>query len=819
MALFRHIFRRLIRTPEFTGIALLTLAIGIGANTAIFSVINGVLIKPLPYPQSENLVGVWHGAPGIPSMRGDVNCSPTMYFTYREESHTFEQFGLWSNGSASVTGVEEPEQVQALFVTYGTLQALGVQPKVGHWFSEADDTPGSLDTVMLTYGYWQRRFGGNAALIGRQITIDSKPRTVIGVMPREFRFLDWNAELLLPERLDRNKIFLGDFSYQGIARLKPGVTLQQANTDIARVLGIWINAWPTPPGFARELFQNARIEPRLKPLKQEVVGDVGTVLWVVMGTIGLVLLMACANVANLLLVRMEGRRQELAVRASIGATWKRIAGEMLAESLTLGMLAGVLGIGLAYGGLRLLVRMAPATLPRVVEIGIDPVVLAFTFAVSLFAGLLFGVIPVAKYAAPHLAMGLRGGRTMSQGREQHRARNVLVVLQVSAALVLLIGAGLMIRTFQALRSVDPGFARPSEVQLLRLSIPDGQVREPERVIRMQNDILDKLAAIAGVTSAAFGNSAPLDRSGPNDLLYADDKTYTVGQIPPIRRFRFVSPGYLATSGTPLIVGRDINWADIYDKRRVAIVSENLAREMWGDPRMALGRRIREGMKDPWREIVGVAGDVYDDGVQQKATAIVYWPAMLDSFYGESPFVRRGVAFLIRTPRAGTESFLADARKAIWSVNPNLPVFLVRTLKDVQDRSMARTSFTLVMLAIASSMALLLGIVGIYGVISYAVSQRTREVGIRMALGAEPAELTRMFIGQGLVLTGAGIMIGLAASAAVTRLMTSLLFKTNPIDPPTYAAVAASLVFVAFLACYLPAQRVTSVNPVEALRTE
>src|SRR6516162_210136 len=290
MVLFRNVFRRLIRTPGFTGIALLTLAIGIGANTAIFSVINGVLIKPLPYPQAENLVGVWHGAPGIPSIQGDVNCSPTMYFTYREESRTFEQFGLWSNGTASVTGVEDPEQVQALFLTFGTLQALGVQPKFGRWFSEADDTPGSPETVILTYGYWQRRFGGNAALIGRQIAVNSEPRTVIGVMPQEFRFLDSDADLLLPQKFDRNKVFLGDFSFQGIARLKPGVTLQQANTDIARILGIWINAWPTPPGFARELFQNARFEPKLKPLKDEVVGDVGTVLWVLMGTIGLVLL-------------------------------------------------------------------------------------------------------------------------------------------------------------------------------------------------------------------------------------------------------------------------------------------------------------------------------------------------------------------------------------------------------------------------------------------------------------------------------------------------------------------------------------------------
>ena len=819
MALFRHIFRRSIRTPGFTCIVLLTLAIGIGANAAIFSVINGVLIKPLPYPKAERLVGVWHAAPGVPSLDEGVSCSPTMYFTYREENRTFEEMGLWSRGSASVTGIAEPERVQTLDVTYGTLQALGVQPAMGHWFSQADDTPGSAETVILTYGYWQRRFAGNASIVGTAITVDSRPRTVIGVMPRDFRFLDWDAELILPQRFDRNKIFLGNFSYQGIARLRPGVTFEQANDDVRRMLGIWINAWPVPPGFARELFQNARFEPRLKPLKDEVVGDVGTVLWVLMGTIGLVLLIACANVANLLLVRMEGRRQELVIRASLGAGWKRIAAEMLVESMTLGVIAGAFGIGLASGGLRLLLAMAPSTLPRSAEIGIDPIVLAFTFAVSLFAGLLFGVIPVAKYATPHLATGLRGGRTTSQGREQHRARNILVVLQVSAALVLLIGAGLMIRTFQALRNIDPGFARPAEVQLLRVSIPEGQVRERERVVRMQNDILDKLAAIAGVDSVAFGNSVPLDRSGPNDLLYADDKTYGVGQIPPIRRFRFISPGYFATSGTRLIEGRDFTWTDIYDKRQVAIVSENLARELWGDPRMALGRRIREGMKDPWREIVGVAGDVYDDGVQQKATAMAYWPAMLDKFYGDTPYISRGGTFLIRTSRAGTQSFLTEARKAIWSVNPNLPVYLVRTLKDAQDRSVARTSFTLVMLAIAGVMALLLGIVGIYGVISYAVSQRKREVGIRMALGAETAELKRMFIGQGLILTGIGILIGVAASAAATRLMTSLLFKTSPIDPPTYAAVAAALIFVAILASYLPARRVTSVNPVEALRAE
>ncbi len=346
MRLLKHVFRRLALAPLFTTIALLTLALGIGATTAIFSVVNAVLIKPLPYPRAESLVGVWHVAPGITGVGDNINCSPTMYFTYREENRSFQDIGLWSSGGATVTGLAEPEQPRALSVTFGTLQALGIQPILGRWFSQADDTPGSPETVILTYGYWQRRFGGDRSVIGRTMAIDGTPHSVIGVMPADFSFRN-SPELILPQRFDRNKIFLGNFSYQGIARLKPGVTFQQANADIARMLGIWLNAWPTPPGFSKALFENARFGPKLQPLKQEVVGDIGTLLWVLMGTIGLVLLIACANVANLLLVRAESRQQELAIRAALGAGWGRIAREMLFESVALGVLGGGLGLGLA----------------------------------------------------------------------------------------------------------------------------------------------------------------------------------------------------------------------------------------------------------------------------------------------------------------------------------------------------------------------------------------------------------------------------------------------------------------------------------------
>jgi predicted permease len=820
MGSLKHVLRRLAHSPGFTAIAVITLALGIGATTAIFSVVEGVLIKPLPYPKAQELVGVWHLAPGVPGISGNINCSPTMYFTYRDENRTFQDVGVWGNGGASVTGLGEPEQVRAVNVTYGTLQALGVQPAIGRWFSQEDDTPGTPETVILSYGYWQRKFGGDASAVGRTLTLDSKPHTIIGVMGQNFRILDIDAQLIMPMRFERGKLFLGNFSYQGIARLKPGVTIEQANADLGRMLAIWLKAWPTPPGFSRALFETARFAPKLQPLKQDVVGDIGNTLWVLMGTIGLVLLIACANVANLLLVRAEGRQQELAIRAALGGGWGRIARELLLESVVLGVIGGGVGLALAYGALRLLVAKGPSTLPRLSEIGIDAQVLGFALAISLLSGLLFGLIPVMKYAGPRVAETLRGGgRTLSHGRERQRTRNTLVVVQVGLALVLLVGSGLMIRTFQALRHVQPGFTHPEEVQLLRIFIPEAQVKDSKELMRMQQAMVEKLAAIPGVTSVGFGNGAPMEGFDSNDLLYAEDRNYAVGEIPPVRRFHFVAPGFFKTTGTELKAGRDFAWIDLYDDRRVAIISENLAREMWGSAGAAIGKRIRSGPKDPWREIVGVVSDVYDNGVQEKAPTVAYWPALMTQFELEEGRAQRGGVFVIRTSRAGTESFLKEARQAIWSADANLPVFLVRTLREVYDQSLARTSFTLVMLAIAGSMALVLGIVGIYGVIAYAVSQRTREIGIRIALGAQPSVLQRMFVGNGLLLAGIGATLGLAAAFALTRLMSAILFGVTALDPMAYTASSALLIAAAALASYFPARRAMAVDPVVALRAE
>jgi len=538
-----------------------------------------------------------------------------------------------------------------------------------------------------------------------------------------------------------------------------------------------------------------------------------------MGTIGVVLLIACANVANLLLVRVEGRQQELATRAALGAGRGRIARELIQESLTLGAIGGVLGVGVAFGALRLLKALRPETLPRLDEITIDPLVIGFAAAASILSGILFGLIPILKYSGPQFVTALRGTRTASHSRERHRARNVLVVVQVALALVLLVASGLMIRTFQTLRQVEPGFTRANELQMVRVSIPPTLIEDPSRVARTYSDILEKLAALPGVTAAAFANSVPLEGFNSNDPVVAEDKVYDPGKIPPLRRFKFVSPGYFRTVGTPFITGRDITWSEVFDDRPVAVISENMAREMWAEPAAALGKRIKIAPVDSWREIVGVVGNVHDNGVHEPAPAIVYWPTMMAKFWGNERFASRSLTFVLRSERTGTEAFLTQIRQAVWSVNGSLPLALVRTLQEVYDRSLARTTFALVMLAIAGAMALLLGIIGIYGVIAYSVSQRTREIGIRMALGVDQRDLRRMFLRHGFVLSGIGVVVGIGVAAAMMRLMRSMLFQVSPLDVTTYAGVSLVLLAAAMIASYVPARRAASLNPVDALRAE
>jgi len=819
----RFALRRLRKSAGFTITVILTLAIGIGANTAVFSVLNSVLLKPLPYPHPEELVELRQAAPGAPGLTdfiSGLHLSASMYFTYAEHNRTFQALGIWNKGTANVTGLAEPEEVNTALISDGVLQSFNVPAVAGRWISSADQSPRGSKPVMLSYGYWQRRFGGDRSVIGRSIQIDSQMHEIVGVMPQGFQIVNRDFDILIPLALDPRHQILAGFGYEAVGRLKPGATISQANADITRMLAIWMDSWTNGPGSDPHFYETWKITPALRPLKDQVIGNIGGMLWVVMGTIGVVMLIVCSNVANLLLVRAESRQQELAVRSALGAGRARIARELLVESAVLSFIGGAAGIGVALAALRLLLAIGPATLPRLSEITLDLRSLAFAVALSLLSGLFFGLIPVFRYAWGRLPLLQGTARGAGVSRDRRRGRDILVVAQVAMALVLLVSAVLMIRTFAALRGIDPGFSDPEHLQTLRTAVPALLVPDPRQATLVQNNILNRLTAIPGVTAAGFAWGVPTQGIGHNwDDVFFEGKVYPNNE-PPMRVFNYVSPGYFHAAGTRFVSGRDFTWDDVYGLRNVGIISENLAREVFGSASAALGQHFREYPSMPWHEVVGVVQDVSENGVDKKPPAMVYWPPLSKDIFGPGTFdATRAATFAIRSDRAGTEGFRREVQQAVWSVNASLPVASVQTMQEIYSQSLARTSFTLVMLAIAGFMALLLGILGIYGVISYAVSQRTREIGIRMALGAQRSELRWMFVRSALALTGTGVVIGLAAAIGVTRLMKSVLFGVSALDPIAFLTVPLVLAAAAALASYLPARRAASVNPVEALRAE
>lgn len=813
----QHAARRLFKSPAFALTAIMTVGAAIGANALIFSIVNGIILKPLPYAQPQALVAVWHVAPGV--MPGPLNQSAATYFMYRDSARVFEDIGLWSGGSVTVTGRGEPEQVQALNVTDGTLGVLGVRPALGRGFTRDDDLPTGPDTVILSYRYWQRVFSGSPGALGQSLMVNGRPREVVGVMPAGFRFLNQDPAVFTTFKFNRSEIHAAGFSYQGIARLKPGVSIAQANADVERLLPTLTERFPLPPGFTKKMFDEARFGSLVRRLEVDVGGDIGAMLWVLLGTVGMVLLVACANVANLFLVRAEGRQQELAVRLALGAESRRIAWQLLSESLLIALLGGVLGVALAYGGIQLLVYLQPAQLPRLDEITLDPIVLVFTLALSVAAGLLFGAIPVFKYARPHLASALKdSSRGSSEGRERHRARNTFVVAQVALAAILLVASGLMVRTFLAIRDVPPGFTNPEEVLTMRISIPQATVSDAAQVALLHEQIAQRIKAIPGVVSVGTASSLPTDGNNNNDPVWVEDFLSPEGQIPTLRRHKYIGEGYFAAMGNHIVAGRDLTWRDAHTLAPVVLISDNMAREYWKDPARAVGRRLRRSPQTPWVEIVGVVGNDRQDGATQPSPATVYWPIMAGGFDGQL-FVQRSMAYAIRSSRLQSAGFLPEVQRAVWSINPNLPLARVRTLDQMYRESMAQTSFVLVILGIAASVTLLLGVVGIYGVIAYIVAQRRREIGIRMALGAHGAAVQRMFVGRGVALAAIGLAVGLVAASLLMRLLSSLLFGVSPLDPLTYAAVVSSLGAVAVVATWLPARQATRVDPMSALRAD
>jgi predicted permease len=821
----RHSMRALGRAPSFTAVVLLTLALGIGANTAMFSLVDGIVLKPLPYPRPAELVSLRHTAPGaewLGNIASDLPLSASMYVTYAEHNRTFSSLGVWVAGTATVTGVGNPEQVRRVSVSDGVLEALGIPPLVGRALGAADQAADAVvRPMMLGYGYWMRRFGGDPSVVGRTIDVDSRPHQVIGVMPQGFRIVDAEPDLIVPFAFDRRTLILPGFGLEAVGRLKPGVTMGEASADVARMVPIWLHSWPLLPGVDPTIYEAWHITPMLRPLATEVTGNVARVLWILLGTIGIVLLVACANVAGLMLVRLDGRQTELAVRAALGAGRGQIVRALVVESTLLAIAGGILGAALAAVGVQLLVRYGPDTLPRLHEVSVDARALAFALGAALVSSVLVGVIPALRYARLGPAEAVHGSRGTTDNRERRRARHGLVVAQVALALVLLVASGLMMRTFQSLLAVVPGFTNPDTIQTLRVVVPERLVPDPERVTRLQQDVVDRLAALPGVESVAFGSGVPMTGGTPEwDVISVEGRRYDTNETPPARFFKRISPGYFRTMGTSLVAGRDLTWTDLYDRRRVVIVSEGMARDLWGSAEAAIGKRVHRLPGSPWWNVVGVVRDVHEHGADAPAPDIVYWPA-----FGESSLqagqltATRGVTFTVRSSLAGSAALLTGIRRAVWAANASLSVASERTMREIYDASMQRTSFTLVLLGLAGVMALILSLVGLYGVLAYAVSRRTREIGIRLALGAPPRGIGRLFVGNGLRLTALGTVVGLVAAAALSRAMSSVLFGVSPLDPVTFAIAPLVLAAAAALASYLPARRASRIDAVRALQQE
>jgi predicted permease len=543
-----------------------------------------------------------------------------------------------------------------------------------------------------------------------------------------------------------------------------------------------------------------------------VIGNVGRVLWILLGTVGIVLAIACVNVANLFMVRAEARRQELSIRAALGASHGRVARALLSETLMLGLAGGAVGLLFAQAGIALLRRLAPATLPRVDEIGIDLLVVLLTIVISLLTGLLFGLMPVLRFGKPSVAALKEGGRAGSSGPARQRTRNTLVIAEVAMAFVLLITSGLMVRTFMALRDVQPGFVRPEEVQTFRISVPPSIAADGPRLALTHQQIAERLRQVPGVVSVGLSSHVTMDGEDNTNAVYVEHVDALDAELPPLRRYKSVAPGYFETMGNRLVAGRAVDWTDIQQIRPVAVVSEALARQYWPRASDALGKRIK-GYGPTWFEIVGVSGDERDDGLSRPATPIVYWPLLNENY------TQREMAYVVRSSRVGTPGFLGELRRAVWSQNSSLPLADVRTLVEIQGDSMAQTSFIMVMLALAASVALLLSVVGIYGVITCVATQRTREMGIRLALGAQARDVRRLVLNHGVVLCGVGIALGVGVSLGLDRVMSALLFGVRATDLMTYVVISVGLAAIALLATWIPAHRVSRVDPIAALRAD
>jgi putative ABC transport system permease protein len=809
----RSLARELRHNRGFLLVVVITLTVGLGATVAIFSVVDGVLIRSLPYPEPGRLVGLWHTAPGIQLDRLDL--SDGIYVLYREENKVLEDLGIYATTAVNASIGEAPSRLVATVATGSVFSVLGVQAALGRGIQPADEKPGAARIAVLSHALWQSRFGGDPRVVGSTLRLDGIERQIVGVMPEGFRFPDEKTELWLPRIVDRAHLAPGSFNFKAVGRLRPGVSpaaaAQQLSTLVRRI----------PEVYGDQVIDRGTIRSfavAVAPLRDELVGDVERALWVLLGSVVCILLIACANVANLFLVRAEGKQREIAVRTALGSTPARNAWIFLRESLALSLAGGLLGLALAAAGLRLLISYQPAGLPRLAEVGINGRALLFAFLLSVFAGLLCGGLAALRSSAPALAPSLReGGRGGTAGRKRHRVRNVLVATQVALALVLLVDSGLMLKSFIRLSEVHPGLD-PQGVLSAQIDLPPAEYRDTGSIFSFVDRLLTAVREQPGVVDAGVVFPLPFSGMDSSSDYWVEDFSLSPGEVPPRLANRFATPGTFTTLGVPLVSGRLFGSLDPLQPSSEVVVSQALADRFWPG-QSAIGKRLTadDPRKGHWYTIVGVVGNVRDQGLDKKPVEAVYFPMLrrtdLDWVPGSFSLVVRGRG---RLDPAGLSGPL---REAVRSIDPNLPLSGIEPLGTVVERSMQRTSFTMFLLVLAAAIALFLGAVGLYGVISYVVSQRTREIGIRMALGASRGRISGMILREGLAITLLGIAVGIAGAVALTRLLRALLFGVEPLDLGTFVAVPVLLALVALCASWLPARCAAATEPLEAIRYE
>ena len=810
----RYAVRLLLRTPGFTLLAALTLALGIGANAAIFSVINAVLLAPLPYGSPERLTIVYSQFPTMSFNRFWV--SAPEFLDLRRMARSFEALGAYTTGSANITGGDEPVRVRVARVSAGLFPALGVKPELGRAFTVQEDMPNTEPMVVLSHELWQRAFGADRGVLGRQVQVDGVDRTVIGVMPAGFDVAEERVEAWVPLALDpANPGNRGGHYLYIVGKLKPGVGMGQARSEIAGLVKRWQTDLPDTHSLSPE-----RHPLVIQPLLDDLVGSVRSKMWLLMGAVGLVLLIACANVANLLLARAEARQKEIAVRTALGAARGRLLRQFLTESVVLSLLGGALGLLLAVWGVRAIVATNPESLPRVREIAVDGRVLLFTLGLALLTGVLFGLAPALHARASVLFSALKeGGQRATAGAGRQLFRRLLVIAEVALAATLVIVGGLLIRSFWLLQQVDPGFDA-GHVLTFQIALPDARYPEEPRVVAFYQRLVDRLRALPGVESAAAAWGLPPKR----DILANDTDFEGVPQPPngPVHNvdyWQFVTHDYLKTLKIPIVNGRGFLPSDAAGTPGVVLVNETAAKHFWPgqDP---LGRRLRNpGPPDqpaPWLTVVGVVKDVKQAGLEAETGTEVYFlqAQMPETLGGASD----DMYLLVRT--AGDPLSLVSAvRREVKALDPGLPLADVRSLEQVVFESVAQPRFITFMALLFAAVALALAAVGTYGVLSYSVEQRTQEIGVRMALGAQARQVLGMVLAQGVGLVVIGLVLGVVLALALQRILSGMLFGVAPTDPTIFASVVVVLAAVSLIACYLPARRATRIDPLVALRYE